>query len=157
MHKRSPRPGGRPERLGYTQVFRVPPPPFQGHLPLPRGSQRAPQHSHSPAGDGRLCTHPAPTTPGGPPKMGLGPGRGPGPGGGRGGLTGAAAAAAAAARTPARPPPAAVPARLRPPLPAQVRRSSPAPPFFPPNLRRLPGRKEGECPGPERRGPGALP
>lgn len=127
---------------GTPRCFGIP--PFQGHVPLPRaaGERRS---TPTPRGrSARLCTAPAPrarTAPHDPAGAGAVPGEG------RSGLTGAAAAAAARA-------PAAVPARLLPPPLAQVRRSAPAPPFFPPNLRlgsrnrAAAGRAAGELPAP---------
>lgn len=97
MDKRSPRPGGRPERLGYTQVCRDPPPPSRATCPSPGAASERRSTPTPPREIGAPLHLPRPHEPGRPPKIGLG--RGLWPGGGRSGLTGAAAAAAA--RTPA--------------------------------------------------------
>lgn len=102
-------------------------PPFQNHVPLPRGSQETLQHSHSRVGDPRTSApYPRPHAPGPPPGMGLGRGLWQGEGEER-----------THPELPLPPPPqprapAAVPARLLPPPLSQVLGSSPRPPsFFP--------------------------
>lgn len=129
-----PRPGGRPERLGYTQVFRVPPsgppPPSRATCPSP-GAASESRSTPTPRREIGAPLHlPAPTSPGGPQRWGWGGGGGCGPG--EGGAD--SPEPRPPPPQPARPPPAAVPARLLPPLLAQVRRSSPAP-RLPLNLR----------------------
>lgn len=102
-------------------------PPFQNHVPLPRGSQETLQHSHSRVGDPRTSApYPCPRAPGPPPGMGLGRG-----------LWQREGEERTHPELPLPPPPqprapAAVPARLLPPPLSQVLGSSPrTPSFFP--------------------------
>lgn len=142
---------------GTPRCVGTPPPSFQGHLPLPRGSQRAPQHSHSPAGDRRAS---APTPP---PRARAAPKDRAGAGAVARGREERTHRSRGRRRSPhARRPP-------RCPLgssPRSWRRSAAPPrhpPSSPPNLRlesrnrAAAGRKEGEFPGPKRQGPRALP
>ena len=163
MGKPSPRPGDRWERLGCTQVFRDP--PFQNHVPLPRGSLETLQHSHSRVGDPRTSAPTrAPMRPGRP--RGWGWGGGSGRGRGRSGLTRSCPCRRRRRRrrrrSPARRPRCQLGSSPRP-----CRRSS-APPLSPPpsspsNLRlssrnrAAAERKEGAFPGPRRLRRSALP
>lgn len=153
-----PMPGGGWARSGYTQVFRDP--PFQGHVPLPRGGQQALRHSYSWEGDPRTSAPTsAPTRRGRPP--GWGWDRGCGRGRGRSGLTRSCRRRRRSSSPASRP---------RCPLgssPRPCRRSTAPPPALPPSFpsnlrlesrnRVAAARKEGDFPGPRRQRTSAIP